>query len=202
MTGIDICNMALALVKQAGIMNINENNERARVCRLFYDNVRKDVLCRHDWNFARVREKLTELSVSDDEKVEGYEHYYQYPARCLKLMSLHTAGSDENLEINEILLPASGGNPDRRVILSNDEDLEAVYTYDFANETQFPSPFVRVFATTLATEICGTLTGNDNLARMLMQKTEYLLQNAENHNSAEYWGETDRESSTLTARSA
>ena len=44
MNNTDICNMALAYLAKGRISSIDENNELARQCKLFYDHSRKGLL--------------------------------------------------------------------------------------------------------------------------------------------------------------
>jgi hypothetical protein len=141
---------------------------------------------------------LSVLNVPNEYKLEGYDYYYQYPADILTLRGLHSSGSyDTNLEIKEVYIK----DIDQRVILGTQEGLVAEGTLDMEDTRKFPLPFVRALAYDLAAQIAQSLTGNEQLSNSLMQKSMLQLQNAENHNSAEYWGEADLESSTLNARS-
>lgn len=199
MDKITICNMALALVKQAGIKSLDENNERARVCKMFYDHSRKSVLCRHRWNFATSHIKLSQLAVDDSEKIEGYDFYYQYPLNALQLITLHSGGDyDTKLSVKEVYLPVEN----QRCIVSTEEDVEGVFVIDIEDTALFSTLFTRVLSLDLASNIASVLTGNDALAKDLLQRSEFALNNAENNNSAEYWGTAERESDTFKARSS
>lgn len=191
--------MALALVKQAGINSIDDKNERARVCRIFYDTCRLNILSRHRWHFALSRIKLAKLKIDDSEKMEGYDYYYQYPPEALQLVSLHNAGDYETkLSIKETYLPKEG----QRSILGTEDGLEGMFVINITDTSKFTPQFTRALSYDIAANIAPILTGNDALAKDLMQRAEFYLQNAENNNSAEYYGAAERESDTFSSRSS
>lgn len=65
MNNTDICNMALAYLAKGRISSIDENNELARQCKLFYDHSRKGLLREYSWGFAKRIIRLAELDASN-----------------------------------------------------------------------------------------------------------------------------------------
>ena len=68
MNNTDICNMALAYLAKGRISSIDENNELARQCKLFYDHSRKGLLREYSWGFAKRIIRLAELDASNPPK--------------------------------------------------------------------------------------------------------------------------------------
>lgn len=63
----DICNLALDILKQENIDDIDDTDDNLAVlCARHYDDVRRQVLRAHPWNFAK-----TEKVISVDELIDG-----------------------------------------------------------------------------------------------------------------------------------
>ena len=79
MNNTDICNMALAYLAKGRISSIDENNELARQCKLFYDHSRKGLLREYSWGFAKRIIRLAELDASNPD----WKYVYAYPEKCV-----------------------------------------------------------------------------------------------------------------------
>lgn len=51
-TQTEICNRALIRIGADTIVDITENSKEGRLCNILYDQIRKDLLRSHPWNFA------------------------------------------------------------------------------------------------------------------------------------------------------
>lgn len=58
LTDVDICNLALANINQQPILTLGDANELARMCKRWYDPMRRELLEDCDWTFARKTFKL------------------------------------------------------------------------------------------------------------------------------------------------
>jgi hypothetical protein len=83
---IDICNMALGHLGRsaAKIQSFAEKSVEARVCSLWYDPSRREVLEAQDWSFARKR--LT-LALHSDAAPDEWAYRYQTPSDSLAIRS-------------------------------------------------------------------------------------------------------------------
>lgn len=61
-TATTICNMALAYLAKQRIVDINEQTETARQCKLFYDITKQELLREYSWGFAKRVAKLSLLA--------------------------------------------------------------------------------------------------------------------------------------------
>ena len=85
---VDICNIALTNLGEQKIVSLDENNERARLCKLRFDDVRDSVLRLHPWNCVTARTVLTR----DTETPSwGYTYQYSLPNDCIRVLSIHDA---------------------------------------------------------------------------------------------------------------
>jgi hypothetical protein len=106
-TQIDICNLALALLGQPAISSINEDSTAGRLCRQFYSQVYDEVLRSHAWRCAKTRAALAELSTTP---AFGWDHQYQLPADCLRVLQLEELDWEFDLEGDALLTNESTAN--------------------------------------------------------------------------------------------
>lgn len=78
---VTICNMALGNIGiTQTIENIDDNNERARVCKLYYEATRDQVIRAMSPNFAQT---FVALAVVPGDPPPGWAYQYRYPTDCL-----------------------------------------------------------------------------------------------------------------------
>lgn len=176
---IDICNMALAQLGQEPISALEQDNERARRCRLFYHPVRQEVLRTHHWAFAC---GLTDLALLADEPDENGRYSYAYPQDCLF--------------VRKVFAPGRGHHPcafqelyrkdlQARVILCAAEQARAEYTRDVRDESMFDPAFAKAFSLALAADLAITLTADGSLSQRILQKYTLALDEARRSNMTE-----------------
>lgn len=90
---VNICNVALAMLKQAPIRSLEEDNKRARSCDVFFDSSLGYLLEKFDWDFARRLIRLQPLE-EDDEWAPG-EYGYALPSNCVKPRDIYPGGSKQ-----------------------------------------------------------------------------------------------------------
>jgi len=80
---VELCNMALDLLKVPPITNIRDPKTQAEsICSRWYDTTRRYVLRAHPWNFAKAR---TTLSRNATAPVFGYADKYALPNDFIRL---------------------------------------------------------------------------------------------------------------------
>jgi hypothetical protein len=99
-TQTDICNLALALLGQTPISSINEDSTAGRLCRQFYAQVYDEVLRSHAWKCAKARTALAELATTPD---FGWDHQFQLPADCLRVLQLEELDYEFDIEGDTLL---------------------------------------------------------------------------------------------------
>lgn len=174
-----ICNMALAYLGQAPISSLNQDNERARWMKLFYEPVRDEVLRTHNWAFAATEKPLVQLaSVS----VCPGHFCYKYPADALFIRRVFAPSCPQKpLLFTEQYDPVQH----QRMLVAEVPQAVAYYTRRVMDETQFDASFAKTFALALASDAALALTGDVALAARLQQQYMLYLEEARRANMAE-----------------
>src|SRR5210317_2378918 len=97
---VQICNIALTNVGETKIAALNEENERARVVNLRYEDCRDSVLRSHPWNCAVHR---VELSADVTAPAWGYAKRFALPADCLRVLDIENYFEEYEVEGRYIL---------------------------------------------------------------------------------------------------
>lgn len=178
---IAICNLALAHIGVSPIVSLNDESESARALSRIYEPSRDVALRAKDWRFASVKVPLAEIA---DVTVPGWEYVYGYPAKCLCIRKIFTDIENKNppaVEYETMLIPSIN----RKVIACNDEDAYAEYTYQITDSTLFDMSFVMAFSFLLAAQIAKPLTGDDTIAKTMLQNYFLLSSDAARINDIE-----------------
>lgn len=107
MTSVDLCNMALSLLKVPTIDSIDDpSDETETLCALWYAPSRKEILRKHPWNFARKRAVLYAISTTPDFE---YDYKYLLPSDFIRLRFIGSpnaglVGVDYDLDQDKYLL--------------------------------------------------------------------------------------------------
>lgn len=181
-TKLDICNMALAILGQADLSSLTEDNQRAILCNQYYDIVRQQLLRAHDWNFSRGKDQLTLIREDEDARVERY--VYNKPAKCLFVTRVFNDGMQFFLKDNLFHLEYDM-DLKKEVIRTGLVDAWAEYILDIEDTSIFDSQFIEALAAGIATKIAMSLTGATNLYQLAFQTYQYALDNARYSNKVE-----------------
>lgn len=177
-SAVDICNLALSNVgTRSTIAALNEGSTESVQCQLFYDITRKEMLRAAHWNFARREVTLGVLAAAEgtEENPDGegdipptpWAYMYAYPSDCLKARHI----KPERPRVPFLLSGAlDASNNPIRVILTDAQQAELVYTADIEVPDVFDPEFVTAFALALASKLAIPLTGDKALAQGLIQQ--------------------------------
>jgi len=111
MAAVDICNMALSLLKVPTVTSITSpTTEVEELCDLWYDASRQELLRKHPWNFAKKRATLYAIVTAP---TFGYDHKYLLPTDFMRLRFIGAenaglVGIDYDLEQDQYLLINDG----------------------------------------------------------------------------------------------
>lgn len=141
---VEICNLALVSLGADPIIDIDENNERARKLKAIYVLVLKDLLRAHPWNFSSKRATLAQLIETPPFE---FAYYYQLPPDCLRAVEVN-----EDTSINFVV--------EGRKLLCNQETVNLKYLTYIENSTLYDANFVALFAARLAAEIAYAITNS------------------------------------------
>jgi len=193
---IAICNLALSHLGQSPIVSLTEANESARALNRIYDITRDTVLRAKDWRFASVKAALAEIS---DQDIPGWEYIYAYPAKCLCIRKVFYDAESQNpapIEFETLFVPAIN----RKVIATNYDEAYIEYTYQVIDPALFDMSFIMAFSFLLAAQIAKPVTGNDDIAKLMLQLYGSLVSDAGRINDIEKYIKPNPTSSFEDAR--
>lgn len=203
-----LCNLSLSHVGLDAIESLTEKTKPAQECKRLYDFVRDATLRDHDWGFARKQEVLALL----DEVRSGWDYVYAYPVDCIAAREIYnpsgaTTGVTFDSETDEYVkhgkIPFKVGSNSAmsaRVILTNQEAAELIYTAKVTNVNAFDASFIEAFALHLASYLSTPLKRDSKLKQMLLQEYRLKLGQAQAFSSNEGEEETNNSSSFTRAR--
>ena len=153
-----ICNLALSKIGARKIIDITEESNEARACKMFYTETRDDVLRSHRWNFAITRTALSEIVT---EPAFGWRNGFQLPTDCLRVFEVDgwdLARREGNWEV------------EGRILLSNDDSVDIRYIRRVEDANLFDSTFVEAFACKLGAQIAMPITGSGDMQSGLLKQ--------------------------------
>ena len=152
---VAIWNMALVNIgSSAFIQSPTEASAEADHLRAVWDAALDTALESLDWNFARVKLALSDLSTPDDD----WLYQYAYPSNCVKARKILTTVRNEKPLPFSVGLNAAGT---AKVINTDVQEAVLVYTRRITDTLLFSSAFVTALSWQLATQVAGPLAGND-----------------------------------------
>ena len=176
---IAICNLALAQLGQAPISSLEQDDEKARRLKLFYEPVRDEVLRTHNWAFAGVEEPLTPV---EDDTPQAGKVLYKYPVQALFVRRVFCPErAQQALPFREYFR----ADLHCRVLETTAPRAYASYTQRILDENLFDPAFVKSFSLALACDLAVALTGDGNLAAQLLEKYTLSLDEARRSNMTE-----------------
>ncbi len=192
---VDICNLALAQLGQEPIGALEQEDERARRCRLFYDPVRQEVLRTHNWSFACTQ---ADLALLDSTTVGNNPEYtYAYPQDCLFVRKVYAKGQAHYpVAFKELYRKETQA----RVILCPAVQAQAEYTRDVTDTVAFDPAFVKAFSLALAADLAITLSADMTLAQRILGSYTLALEEARRSNMTENYEIRQPESAFVECR--
>lgn len=175
-----ICNSALIKVGADRIIDLNEDNKRARICKEQYPKLRDDLLRSHPWNFAITRKELA-LSATYTPPYE-FDNAFVIPSDCLRILDNDL---NEPIGIGEVhWVVETDPNTNQRVLLCNSSTVIIKYLKR-VGEAFFTDDFAEVLATLLARDISYALTQNASLTQLLDEGYKAKLRDARSFDAQE-----------------
>jgi len=158
-TVVSIARRALQMLGADSIIDLTEDNNRARAMQIAYEPVRDAELTRNRWRFSFKRASLAALSTAP---VHGFGYAYQPPTDFLRLIGGGDLGSypdmsDIRADTNELYSLENG------LILTNlTAPLKIRYIARITDASLFDAAFAEMLAARLAMETCERLTQSDS----------------------------------------
>ena len=165
---VDICNIGLVNLGDQKITSLTDNNERARLCNLRYEDVRDAVLRSYPWSCAITRAKLARSST---EPVWGFSYKYTLPTDCLRVIDLYDWDSEHYVENGFLVTDA--------------DQAWIKYIKRIEDPNEFDALVVHAIGLRLASEIAEALTGRPELRDHMLAKYQAVLSDARTADSSE-----------------
>lgn len=175
-TAAEICSLALLRIGQRQVIDdLDEDSVEAQVSKLLYEQTRDFVLASHPWAFATKRD---DLAVVSGETRTAWKYVYALPTDCINPRYIHTGsripGPDERIPF---AIEHNAGTTSR-VLLTDMEDAELVYTAKIETVALFSPHFVDTLAWKLAAEFALSIPVKPQLGLVAEQKFEASLRMA------------------------
>lgn len=209
---VQIANMALdAIGTRSTIASLTEGSNEANAISRHWDNAVDAMLRAAHWNFARKQVPLTLLQATFNGGTvpTPWTHEYAYPSDCVLLRQLvpliqptegATATADYAATSGAPLSQAAFMGPPVRFVMATDLDINgnpievlltnqpqaiAIYTFRNTNTAMWDALFVQGFAAYLGARICMSLTGDKNTQRMVLSEAQQYANDAQRMNGNE-----------------
>lgn len=162
-TKLDIINMALTVLGQKNITDLNDPSDRAVKIQVFYNQAIHETLRAYTWSFATSVLKLNKVDNFESD-LEDLPYAYEYPNNALYIQQLFYKGQPrdrQSLSNNKIKIIIDD-NLNKR-ILSNIEDAYILATINASNNTElFDDVFVKAVSFQLAYQSAQAICGDSN----------------------------------------
>lgn len=210
---VGICNMALGNIGiTQTIENIDDNNERARVCKLYYEATRDQVIRAMSPNFAQA---FVALAVVTGDPPPGWAYQYRYPTDCLyahqitdvngsRVLALSCTNGTLNETVPQVpSIPytvMSDQSGSGRIIATDQEDAVLWYVRRVTDTNDFDPEFVMAMAWALAANIAIPMKVNANVAQFAATQARSMLGEAATGTMSEQQERDERQSVSVTGR--
>lgn len=186
-SAVETCNLALSHVGAYGIQALSDRTKEARECNRLYDPSRRAMLEAHDWSVARKREALALRS----ETYSGWDYAYSWPTDCIAPRKIYDeSGSltgtvydpenDTYYQAGKVKFEvAVNDDLNRRIILTDKEDAELIYTADLEDVNLFTSLMVQAHAYRLAADLAIPLRADSKLGQQMLNAFNSLVATAQ-----------------------
>jgi hypothetical protein len=146
---VDICNMALDMLREGPINSLTDDDDRADWFRRNYPQTRDSLLARHPWNFAI---KYASLAENTAGPTSQWTYAYDLPADLLRLLPIQKDGHFEGQMIPHEVIGQT---------IETDEapPLRVRYIRRVESEGLFSTVFVDALAAKLAMRSAHWITG-------------------------------------------
>lgn len=165
---VDIANLALYRIGQLEpISDLDEDTPQAEAVKAIFGIVRDAVLESYQWPFATFRAQLAVVASAETDPDSpdlrtGWGFTYALPANCLAPRYLYP-GTNTPGERQEIPFEIEGDVTRGKVLLTNLEEAELVYTKLITNPNVWSPMFRDAFALRLAADLALSLAKKPQL---------------------------------------
>jgi len=185
MNKLEICNSAIIRLGSSPIDSLDDNNKRAKLCKIEYPRVKKELLANHPWRFALKREVLSDDNGPDEFGVWG--NSFDLPFDYIRSYRVGNSGNSTGI----VFFDDCRGGPEAsrytiegNILFANTTSIDLNYMAD-VDEDAFRSYFDEVIILKIALDLSYNLIqSNDTTARLQAQYDD-ALRNARSYNAQE-----------------
>jgi hypothetical protein len=171
---VEICNLALSLINAGTVADITTNPQTPEEleCQRWYDTVRRSILRKYVWNFAKKRTTISRTGTPSFDFADKYTLPIDY-IRLLNFGNSDDVNTYYTYQRSSYLYDIVG----RDILLNNSgvTSLNIVYIYDNINVNEYDALFIDVLALKLAYKMAYRFTVKKNL----VEGVKAALQDAE-----------------------
>jgi len=150
---------------------LNEGTTNADLCNTVYDDLLRELLQDHPWNFATKRTNLAADGTAPD---WGYDYRYTLPSDCVRVLSIDTTAQQPQWSVENGYILTDEVAP-----------LYISYISDDVTENQFPPLFVTALSLRIAVELAMPLTESGNKVEMMTKRAMAALAQARGQDARE-----------------
>lgn len=160
---IEICNKALAHLRQRPINSFDDRTPEANQCKQFYSDAVEETLRSADWSFARMI--LPAETLPGAPAYPGYQYVYRYKSFFAAFRGiLKTNSADRDVKYTITNTPVG------KAIYTNDPAPTFIVTVKNPNIPDFDAGFCNALSYYLAAKMAIALTGKANLMQGMEQR--------------------------------
>lgn len=212
---IEICNRALGRIGiDQLIESLDDQNNRARNCKLQYEPCRDEVLQDFPWNFAQTSVALALVAAVS---VPGWRYAYRYPNNALKVHRITGPEGVRMLGLSswthevwnyDVLFPnkmpfsvmADPVNDGARIIVSDVELAYAWFTSKVTDPSQFSPLFRSALSWRMGMELALSMKAATNLFTNATQQYGWVVSQAQVGSLGEEQGDRPPMSAAVSVR--
>jgi hypothetical protein len=181
----DIANMALALLDDAPIASLDDDNRAARLLNTHYDVTRQAELMKHSWAFAVM---TAELAGTDTGSGDGTLNWaYDLPPDCLKVLPLTYDGEYGGI-------PISWQVKNGQLFTDQESPRKITYIGNLVDPDDWDATFTEVLAAALAIKVAHPITKKAGMIEICQRAYDRALKDALAVNAVQRWGTLYRQS--------
>lgn len=174
----DIVNVALIMVGEAKINNLQENTKAARLAKSVYTIAVNEVFDMPvNWKFATTRIELSQLTSTP---AFGYDYQYGLPPDLIRIIA-QVAEDNDDLEFKH--RRETIGKKD--VLLTNESTAFIRYIILRTNTAVYPAWFIKLIYLNIAVKLAQPLKQDDRKVQQFAQLLELATIDAEQSNAME-----------------
>lgn len=164
---VSICNQAMVELGANTFSSRTEQNSEAIACNNVFDNLRRELISSHPWNFAM---KQVELAESASTPVLQFDHQFAVPSDRLRLWKVLDDGNYRDME---------------NLILTDKTTCKIVYIFDNTDVTTWPPYFISLFVAALVAKLAYPITESGAQSERAHAVFEKKFQTAKTINATE-----------------